>query len=283
MKNMKKYIFGLFFALISVAMFTACSADEGTDEGNDAKAQVTLYQYTVAKPYDADADTEVRVVANSATSEAYSLAESKESYESHIKELGTEGYNDYVVKNGEKVEGISGASNADKYYTGLSGDNVITVVAVGKGGMSSQSVSFKAIAWETVTTGTYYFGAASIKNVFGAASTTTTLQKATNVDGLYRFVSLFGNGNNMKFTLTGDEGSDKDGHYVICHIAAQSTGLQYGKYGDLGVRDVATWQNSSDYLANNVMYDNHICVFWNQYYVSAGNTGYGYDEFVPNN
>ena len=40
---MKKYIYGLFFALISVAMFTACSADEGTDEGNDGSARVTLY------------------------------------------------------------------------------------------------------------------------------------------------------------------------------------------------------------------------------------------------
>ena len=280
---MKKYIYGLFFALVSVAMFTACSADEGTDPGNDSKAMVTLYQYTVSKPYDADADTEVRIVTNSATTEAYSLVEAKSAYDSHITELGTDGYNEYVVKNGEKVDNVSGFSTVDKYFTGLSGDVVITVVAVGNGTKSSKSVSFKALAWETVATGTYYFGASSIQNVFGAASTETTLQKCSNEDGLYRFVDLYGQGYNLKFTLTGATGSDEYGSYSICHVAAQSTGLQYGTYGDLGVRDVATWQNSDDYLENNVMYDSNNVVLWNQYYVSAGNTGYGYDQFVPNN
>ncbi len=59
---------------ISVAMFT-CSADEGTDEGNDGSARVTLYNYTAEQPYDADCDVYIRVVANSATTEAYALAE----------------------------------------------------------------------------------------------------------------------------------------------------------------------------------------------------------------
>lgn len=56
---MKKYIYGLFFALISVAMFTACSADEGTDEGNDGSARVTLYQYVASAPNDPDVDTQL--------------------------------------------------------------------------------------------------------------------------------------------------------------------------------------------------------------------------------
>lgn len=63
---MKKYIYGLFFALISVAMFTACSADEGTDEGNDSKAKVTLYQYVASAPNDPDVDTQLRIATNSA-------------------------------------------------------------------------------------------------------------------------------------------------------------------------------------------------------------------------
>ena len=54
---MKKYIYGLFFALVSVVMFTACSEDEGSDIGSDSQAKATLYQYTATEPNDADIDT----------------------------------------------------------------------------------------------------------------------------------------------------------------------------------------------------------------------------------
>ena len=66
---MKKYIYGLFFALISVAMFTACSADEGTDEGNDGSARVTLYNYTAEQPYDADCDAYIREIGRASCRE----------------------------------------------------------------------------------------------------------------------------------------------------------------------------------------------------------------------
>ena len=100
---MKKYIYGLFFALISVAMFTACSADEGTDEGNDSKAKVTLYQYVASAPNDPDVDTQLRISTNSATQEVYLLAEKTENYNAHIKEMGEDGYKNYVVEKGQKV------------------------------------------------------------------------------------------------------------------------------------------------------------------------------------
>lgn len=64
---MKKYIYGLFMALVSVAMFTACSADEGTEPGNDSKVNVVLYQYTATTPNDPDVDTQLRIATNSAT------------------------------------------------------------------------------------------------------------------------------------------------------------------------------------------------------------------------
>lgn len=94
---MKKYIYGLFFALISVAMFTACSADEGTDEGNDSKAKVTLYQYVASAPNDPDVDTQLRISTNSATQEVYLLAEKTENYNAHIKEMGEDGYNNTAL------------------------------------------------------------------------------------------------------------------------------------------------------------------------------------------
>ncbi len=278
---MKKYVYGLSLALVSAAMFAACSEEEGTDPGNDSKARVTLYQYTVAKPYDADADTEVRIVANNATSEAYVLVEAKSDYESRVAELGTDGYNDYVVDKGEKVEGIDGFSSADKYFTGLTGDVAITVVAVGKGGKSSQTVNFTALAWETVATGTFSFGIANIQSLMGSTTVTTTLQKCTNKAGLYRFLDLFGKGYSVKFSRTGEPATDDFGTYYNCIIDDQTIGLEYKSYGEVSVRDVATWQNESSFLDYNVMYEDGFCQFYNQYHVTAGNIGYGFDKFVP--
>ena len=130
---MKKYIYGLFFALVSVAMFTACSEDEGSDIGSDSQAKATLYQYTATEPNDADIDTQIRIATNSATQSAYLLVEKTADYESRLTQLGEEGYKDYVVENGEKIEGAEGAANIDKTIKSLSGDNTIAVVAVGGG------------------------------------------------------------------------------------------------------------------------------------------------------
>lgn len=277
---MKKYVYGLSLALVSAAMFAACSEEEGTDPGNDSKARVTLFQYTVAKPYDADADTEVRIVANSATNEAYALVEPQSVYDSLVVELGTDGYNDYVVEKGEKVEGIDGFSSADKYFTGLNGDVAITVVAVGKGGKSSQTVNFTALAWENVATGTFKFGVASIQSLMGS-TTATTLQKCTNKEGLYRFLDLYGKGYNLKFTLTGESTTDDSGTYYYCTVADQAIGLEYSSYGEISVRDVATWQNDASYGVYNVLYEDGYCELWNQYHVTAGSLGYGTDKFYP--
>ena len=94
---MKKYIYGLFFALVSVAMFTACSEDEGSDIGSDSQAKATLYQYTATEPNDADIDTQIRIATNSATQSAYLLVEKTADYESRLTQLGEEGYKDYVL------------------------------------------------------------------------------------------------------------------------------------------------------------------------------------------
>lgn len=88
---MKKYIYGSLLALASVVMFTACSADEGTEPGNDSNAHVTLYSYTAELPYDADCDALVRVAANSATTEAYALTELASEKEARVATLGEKG------------------------------------------------------------------------------------------------------------------------------------------------------------------------------------------------
>ena len=276
---MKKYIYSLFLALVSVAMLTACSADEGTDEGTDGKAKVTLYSYTAAVPYDADCDAYVRVVANSATAEAYALAETADEKSANVEKLGEAGYADYVVSKGKKLESIKGFSSQDVYFQNLpKGDNKITVVAVGKGGKVASEAAFNSVAWNDVARGTYTFGVPSVQGAY-AKSVETTLQVCESDPSQYRFKNLFGTGYHLKITADG-EGSDEDGDYTVFRVPAQSTGLDYKTFGALSVRDVAAWQND-DSLLDCKLYGDHFGSFWVQYFVSAGNAGYGYDEFAP--
>lgn len=278
---MKKYIYGLFFALISVAMFTACSADEGTDEGNDGSARVTLYNYTAEQPYDADCDAYIRVVANSATTEAYALAEKVSEKEANIAKMGESGYADYVVSNGKKLENIKGASVQEEVFQNLpAGENAITVVAVGKGGKFASSVIFNSITWSDVIKGTYTFSVANIQKAY-AANTETTLQVCDSDPNTYRFKNLFGAGKHLLLTAVG-KGTDENGNYIMFKVPSQATSLTFGSYGEISVRDVAEWQNDESYLDCKI-YEDHNAALWVQYFVSAGNLGYGYDEFTPEN
>ena len=278
---MKKYIYSLFFALVSVVMFTACSADEGTDPGTDGNAHVTLYSYTAEQPYDADCDALIRVAANSATTEAYALAEKATDKEANVAKLGEAGYADYVVSNGKKLDEINGASTQEVVFQNLpAGENKITIVAVGKGGKFASEVSFNSITWSDVTNGTYTFGVANIKAAF-ATSAETTLQKCDSDPTAYRFKNLFGTGHHLLLTAVG-EGTDEYGNFTMFRIPAQATGQTFGSYGVFNIRDVAEWQNDDSYL-DCKLYNDYSGAFWVQYYVTAGNLGYGYDEFTPNN
>lgn len=273
---MKKYVFSLFTAVMAIALFTACTEEDGNDPGNDSQATVTLYQYTAEYPYDGDSDVRIRIAANSATTEAYALAETKESKEKRLAELGVAGYNDYVVANGEKLEEIKGSSIQEKVFTNLNGENIITVVAVGNGNKKSAEVSFTGVAWVTVAEGTYHFGVANIQAAY-ATSQETTLQYCESDPTTYRFKNLYGAGKHMKFVKTDYKYEDGG---IVCRVPAQSTPLQFGSYGSINVRDVATWQNDDNFL-DCALYDDNSAYFWVQYYVSAGNLGYGYDEFEP--
>ena len=271
---MKKYIYSTMFAFFGLVALTGCKEEAGTEPGNDSNPVVTVYQYAAKPPQNPDNDCVIRVAANSAVQDTYYYVESEDAKNS--RGLSDEAYADYVVSNGQKVN-VAPGTTEDVTITGLRGNNIITVVGVNGGQKSFASKAFKGLDWEDVANGTYYFFNSARLGVETAA---TTLQKCTNEEGLYQLKNVFGEGYSLKFRTTGDKGSDDDGNFEVVSVAAQSTPFEYGKYGQVSIRDVATWQNSDDYL-DNAMYENGYCYFWVQYFVSAGNIGYGYDQFIP--
>ena len=275
---MKKYIYGLFLAFISVAMFTACSADEGTDEGHDGKTNVVLYQYTAATPNDPDIDTQLRIATNSATNEVYILAEKTADYQSHLSELGEDGYKNYVVEKGEKVEGATGASNTDYTVKNLSGENTITVVSVGNGGKASASVNFTGYNWVTVASGTYYFSDNAAKS-FGE-SKETVLQYKESDPTSYRFKDFWGVGKHVTFTVS-DNTTDYFGTTgKVISVPAQATPYTYGSYGTINIADYIT--AGLDNYPSAILPNNRVYIAM-AYYVEAGTLAGGFDQFVPNN
>lgn len=276
---MKKYIYGLFLALVSVAMFTACSEDEGTDIGSDSQAKATLYQYTATEPNDADVDTQIRIATNSATQSAYLLVEKTADYESRLAELGEEGYKDYVVEHGEKLEGAEGAANIDKTIKSLSGDNTIAVVAVGNGKYLA-TTKFTANSWTTVAEGTYNFTGIGA-SLFGA-SQEATLQVNDANPKLFRFKNFWATGKHLTFNLTDQKGKDNNGLTITqLVVPEQATPFSHPSYGTIYCADALTHQTVQ---ANSYMYDDYYCMIVMQWYVSAGNftAPSAYDTFVPN-
>lgn len=214
---MKKYINVLVMFFLTILVFTSCKEEAGTVPGTDGTPVITLYQYAAEAPeYNPDNDLRIRVAANSQVSEAYYLVEPVTDKTERIKDLGETGYMIYVLDNGEKIEGISGASNADIMVTDVQGQCAITVVGTNGSNMSSKEVLFNGLTWNDVVTGTYVFGTKSIQggaaaDIVGKTSVPTTLQVCTTNPDLYRFKDVFGTGYSMKINLIDLKGSDKDG------------------------------------------------------------------------
>ncbi|MFT4222778.1 hypothetical protein [Dysgonomonas sp.] len=279
---MKKYIYRLFIAVFATVAFTACTEDEGTEPGNDSNPVITIYQYKVSKPLNSDNDTRLRFAANSPTSEAYYLAEKTTDKNDRITSIGEEGYKDYVISHGTKINGISGESNVDVTLTDLFGEYTITSVAVGGGLKSSASVIFTGLDWSDKATGTYTFFKPSVT---GIASRPTTLQVCTTDEKLYRFKDVFGTGYHMKINLLNLKGNDADGEYTFFRIPVTETSFTYSTYGTVSVRDIGYWQGNDAWVTENGyesgMYADYSCFVYIQYFVSAGSLGYGYDMFIP--
>ncbi len=272
---MKKYLYNIMFAFVGILALTACKEEKGTEPGTDSNPVVTIYQYDAQLPLSADNDCVVRVAANSSVESAYYLAEKAD--DKAARNLAPDAYADYVVSKGTKIDNLSAGNPVDLTLTGMMGDYVITVVGVKGSTKYATETSFKGLDWRDIATGTYTFAKPAAT---GMSSNKATLQYCANVDGLYRIKDVFGAGYSLKFTGTGKKVPYATGYFEIVRVAAQPIGYSYRTYGEVSVRDVATWQNSDDYL-DNAMYDNGYCSFWVQYFVSAGSLGYGYDEFVP--
>lgn len=271
---------------VAAAMFmTSCSADEGTEPGGDSKAYVLTNTYSVAPPLDADADFKVRVSTNSATESAYILLEKHADYSKHIAELGQEGYNDFVVKNGGLVKGVKGQSEVDTLFYGLKGEYMATVVAVNAKGQAqaADSVSFNGIIWNKVCDGKYYFNA-DIAPIVGKESADCELDVDANNPSSYRIKNVYGQGYNLKFKKAKNGSTDKEGNafnYIV--VPKFSTGLTYKTLGTVYMTDAYTLTGSADYLKNGIYADNSLFIC-TVYSVSAGNFSVLKNEtFVPNN
>lgn len=288
---MKRYAISYLLLLLCGAFLASCSDEQGTEPGNDSSPVVTIYQYTASSPYNSDNDAIFRVAANSATKEAYYLAELTDDMESRLSSLGEDAYMEYVIANGTQLSNISGDSSDDFVLTDLYGTYTITVVGVGSGKNSYSTDTFTGIDWDDVVDGTYYFYYnTTYLNYFSGLTDWTpevTLQVCTTDETLYRFKDLYGEGLSLKInTLPDYTATDSDGTYTYVRVPAQSTPYTYGSYGTISVRDVGYWQGNDAYITSHGyeggMYEDYSCFLLVQYYVSAGSLSYGYDYFFPN-
>lgn len=150
---MKRYIYSLFMMTLVIIGITSCSVDEGRNPGGDSKPNIVIYQFVPKAPYNSDNDILIRIAANSKVVEAYYLAEPTTEKDAHVASMGKDGYMDYVVKNGTRVEGISGASDSDVTVTSMIGKYTITVVAVNNNEKMSAETTFIGLEWKSIGKG----------------------------------------------------------------------------------------------------------------------------------
>ncbi|MBQ8046919.1 MAG: hypothetical protein IJ196_03225 [Prevotella sp.] len=295
---MKKNINGIFLMLTGLAVFTACSDDWGTTPGTDATPNVTIYQYDAPEGYDEENDITVRLVGNQQTSEIYYFAE--KTADKDARELSDDAYADFVVNNGTKAsvsennlpEGII----AETVITGLAGEWTVSAVAVGNGQKKLSTIEYSTLPWNTLATGTYIANVnASVQNLFanafGSNQVTVQLQQLETDPHQYRLKNLWGRKQSLLFNVcTGEDGNaitgeDEDGVYTFLRIPQQATPFTFGNYGTVGVRDVGLWQGDDSWVTEkgyeSGIYEDNSVFFMIQYFVSAGNVGYGYDYFIP--
>ncbi|MDR0962959.1 MAG: hypothetical protein LBM62_10485 [Mediterranea sp.] len=279
---MKKYIYNSFIGLLSVVAVWSCTAEEGSMPGNDANPSVLIYQYPAARPANPDNDIVLRFATNNKVNEAYYLSELTSAKESRVASMGEDGYMDYVVQNGTKLD-LSKEGSVDVTMKDLYGAYTITAVAVNGNQKASSESTFEGLDWTDVVKGTYHFTILNTR--LGLTTTPTVLQVCTTDAGLYRFKDVFGEGYSMKINLIDQKGSDSDGTYTFFRVPSTDTPYTYGNYGTVYVRDIGYWQGSDAWVTSNGyesgMYEDYSCFVFVQYYVSGGNLGYDYDFFVP--
>lgn len=283
---MKKYIFASFAALLGLSL-VACEEEAGKAPGSDSNPVVTVYKYEAEQPYNSDNDARIRFVANNKVSEAYYVVEKTADVKDKIAN-NDEAFISHVISDGKAISGLSVGKDIETMITDLYGPYTVAVVAVNGGKRTISSVDFIGLEWDDVSTGTYTFFAA---DVVGMESTQTTLQQCTTNKNLYRFKDLYGKGFSLKFsTLPDFEDTDADGTFQFMRVAAQSTGISFGEYGNVSVRDIGYWQGNdafvTEYGYNGAYYlDGSYAYLFVQYYGAnrvdnTNNLGYDYDEYV---
>ena len=145
---------------------------------------------------------------------------------------------------------------------------------------STPYVSFKFIKlkWETKATGTLnsWYAEGAIPNV--------VLQHCETYPERYRFVDPYGEGFDLAFTTFGEEKTDEDGDkFYYCRVAPTETPSTYGSYGAISYRDLGYWQADDSFAKLNTFYPDYNSVtLYINWYVSAGNLGYGAESFRAN-
>lgn len=279
---MIKHIERLLFLLLPALAFTACTEDEGTTPGNDGGPNLTIYEQTTTLPNDADVDGTYRVATNNKTEQVYYLAEPAASASSD------DAYAQKVVSQGTAVtlgtDTVSGGKVADVVVKDMPGEYTVSFVAVNGNTRTLKQVSFTGLIWNDIASGTYQLSRYHA-NWNAPATNPATLQQLSTDPTQYRIKNAFGNGHHLRFVSTGTTDSDEDGAYTYVTVADQSLPYEYGSYGTIYIRDVATWQNDASYSTDPSygckLYDSHDAVFVINFHVSAGRlTGATYSYFI---
>ena len=286
---MKKKLFTYLLALVSMATFTACTEEAGTEPGGDSQPSVVLYQYTISASesnYNADNDTHLRVAVNNQVSNIYYLAEPTETYDAYIESNGEDAYRQYVVDNGTQATATDGV--ADIYVTGLFGAHTITVVGMGlNNALCSADVTFFGYTWNTLATGSVV--AALLDGTFDfTIMPGFTLQQRDDDPTIYRIPNLYGNGYHLIIqaqgepeTETGDFFQQEGVSYQTAPLQPLGTPYSYGDYGQISLADYATYAGDQNYLYYNRLYANNYLYIQSIYTVSAGYLTQGYVQFMP--
>lgn len=271
---MKKHI---LFALLPLT-FAACEdVQEGSSIGGDAVPSVVIYQYSAEETsgYDPDCTAKIRLAVNSATESLYLLTESAADYANYYSG-DDEAYAEHVVEAGEKITPSDLVADS---YIQVYGQNYITAVAVkGSEKSISATIPFYGIKWNNVE-GTENY----VYTDFRGGVCQPVLQQRDDLPTAYRLKGIalddFLTGDTpytMLFNvLTDDDGNEIGGSdYRFVTVAAQNTGYTYLDYGDVSIRDIATYTGDPAYSTTSrgciMTGDNQVELVLN-YYVSAGN------------
>lgn len=264
----------------------ACTEKLGTEPGNDPAPHATIYQYAPGTGYNSDEDVVVRFVANNKAESVHYLVELLADKEAFVAEKGADEYAKKVVAEGIAVPKESLSAYNDT-LTGMAGTYAITAAAVAGNETVLTESLFYGLSWTTLSTGTYTF---SVLGKLGIEPVHTEFQACDMDPTLFRFKDVFKPGYSLKIVALPDlTNTDDYGTYTFCRVPAQDTGYSYGDYGAIGVRDIGYWQGDETYVTEG---GSESCYYtdgaakgylyiYAQYYVSAGNLGYNYDEYAP--